>query len=137
MFFENVISLDDTVNPSLRQQLTGTFHTHDKWGEGNLELHLSDKGILTGSFTLEEITFGLKGLLSYTGVAFGYLLEPDAAIPIAMLRIQTYGEGLSMEVHVPEFTEILNESKAEPVLFSRTAINRTTANALEELLIGA
>jgi hypothetical protein len=135
MFFENVISLDDTVNPTVRQYLTGTFHTSDQWGEGDLELHLSDKGVLTGSFTLEEITFGLKGLLSHTGVAFGYLLEPDAAIPVAMLRIQTCGEGLSLEVHVPEFTEVLNKSESEPVLFSRVTTNSTTM--LEELLIEA
>jgi hypothetical protein len=137
MFFENVISLDDTVNPTLRQQLTGNFHTSDKWGAGDLELHLSDRGILTGSFTIEEITFGLKGLLSHTGVAFGYLLEPDAAIPVAMLRIQTCGEGLSLEFHVPEFTNLMDESKAEGVLFSRAAKNNAVTTMLEELLIGA
>ncbi len=134
MYFENVISLDDTVNPSVREQLTGKFQTSDKWGTGDLELTLNEKGILTGSFTLEEITFGIKGLLSHTGDAFGYLLEPDAAIPVAMLRVKLYGEGVSLEFHVPEFTSIIDASKAESVLFSRAAKN--TAR-LEELLIRA
>jgi hypothetical protein len=138
MYFENVISLDDTVNPTVRQHLTGKFQTNDKWGMGDLELNLSEKGTLTGSLTLEDITFGLKGLLSHTGDAFGYLLEPDAAIPIAMLRIKTYGEGLSLEFHVPEFTNLMDESKAEPVLFSRAAKNTAVAtDMLEDLLIGA
>jgi hypothetical protein len=137
MYFENVIRLDDTVNLTLRQNLTGIFHTSEKWGMGSLRLHLSEKGVLTGSFTLEEITFGIKGVLSHAGDAFGYLLEPDAAIPVAMLRIKTYGEGLSLEFHVPEFTNVMDESKAEIVLFSRTATKNKATTMLEELLIGA
>jgi hypothetical protein len=132
MYFENVIRLDDTVTPNIRQQLTGTFHTHDKWGEGVLELTLSEKGILTGSFTIEEITFGIKGVLSHSGNAFGYLLEPDASIPVALLRIKAEEKGPSLEVHVPEFTELLDEREPEQVLFQRVV-----ADALEELLIGA
>jgi hypothetical protein len=133
MFFEDVIRLDDTVNPAIREQFTGTFHTNDKWGAGDLELILSERGILTGSFILEEITFGVKGQLSHTGIAFGYLLEPDAAIPIAMLRIRSQGEGLGINILVPELDELLGEAETESVLFSRVA----TPRALEEILIGA
>lgn len=137
MFFEHVIHLDDTVHPTLRQHFSGTFRTHDKWGAGTLELHLSDKGILTGSLTLEEITFGIKGQLNHTGLGFAYLLEPDAAIPIAMLRIKSQDEGLSINVHVPEFDDLMNDNN-EPILFSRVARNNAvTTMILEELLIGA
>lgn len=132
MFITDVIYLDDSVNPSFRNEFSGTFHTSDKWGEGDLELHLSEKGVLTGSFTTEGITFELKGTMSHTGVAYGYLLEPDAGIPVALLRIQTKGKDLSLEVHVPEFTELLDESEPEKVLFQRVAVS-----ALEELLIKA
>ncbi len=137
MFSTDVIDLDDTVTPRFRKEFTGTFRTSDQWGEGDLELHLSDKGILIGSFTAEEIIFGIKGVLSHTGDAFGYLLEPDAAIPIAMLRIKTCGECLSLEVHVPEFTNLMNENKAEIVLFSRVAKKNRVTTMLEELLSGA
>jgi hypothetical protein len=133
MFFEDVIRLDNTVNLAIREQFTGTFHTNDKWGTGDLELILSERGILTGSFILEEITFGVKGQLSHTGIAFGYLLEPDAAIPIAMLRIQSRGDGLGIDIVVPELDELLGEAETESVLFSRVV---ATPGALEELLIG-
>jgi hypothetical protein len=133
MFINDVIYLDDTLTPGFRKEFSGTFHTTDKWGEGDLELHLSEKGVLTGKFTTEGITFGLKGTVSYTGVAFGYLLEPDANIPVALIRINTNGKDLSLEVHVPEFTDLLNENNPEKVLFQRVV----TADALEELLVEA
>jgi hypothetical protein len=133
MFISDVIYLDDTVTPSFRKEFTGLFHTHGKWGEGDLELTLNEKGVLSGSFTTEGITFGLKGTVSHTGVAFGYLLEPDAAIPVALLRINANGENLRLEVHVPEFTELLNENNPEKVLFQRVV----TVSALEELLVSS
>jgi hypothetical protein len=133
MHFEHVICLDDTVEPSVRQHFTGTFHTEDKWGKGDLELHISERGIVTGSFVLEDITFGIKGQLSHAGIAFGYLLEPDAALPIAMLRIQSRSEGLGIDIVVPELDELLGEADTESVLFSRV----TTPDVLEELLINA
>jgi hypothetical protein len=131
MFITDVIYLDDTVTPSFRKEFTGLFHTSGNWGEGDLELTLSKKGVLSGSFTTEGITFGLKGTVSHTGVAFGYLLEPDAALPVALIRINASEKGLSLEVHVPEFTELLNESEPEKVLFQRVV----TASALEEILV--
>lgn len=136
MYFENVIRLDNTIHPSVRQQFTGVFQTSNTWGTGDLELHLSEKGILTGSFTLEDISFGLKGVLGHTGVVFGYLLEPDAAMPVAMLRIKTYSNGLNLEFHVPEFTDIMNESGAEAVLFGRSVKQHPTA-MLDEFFVAS
>jgi hypothetical protein len=133
MFITDVIYLDDTVTPSFCKEFTGLFHTSEKWGEGSLELTLSEKGVLSGSFTTKGITFGLKGTVSHTGVAFGYLLEPDASIPVALVRIKKTGEGLSLEVHVPEFTELMNESEGEKVLFQRVVM----AGVLEELLVSS
>jgi hypothetical protein len=133
MFINDVIYLEDTVNPNVRKQFTGTFHTSDTWGEGDLELHLSEAGVLTGSFIVEEITFGLKGCVSHTGNVFGFLLEPDASIPIALLRIKPHGDELKLEVHVPEFTDLLDMTESEQVSFYRV----TKASAPQELLIGA
>jgi hypothetical protein len=138
MFFNDVIYLDDMVSPAFRKQFTGTFHTSDTWGNSDLELHVSEQGVLTGHFTVEDIRFELKGCVSHTGYAFGFLLEPDASIPVAMLRIKVNGNSLSLESYVPEFTELLDKSEAEQVLFRRVTVNEPmTTNALEELLIGA
>lgn len=131
------IYLDDTVSPIFRKQFTGTFHTSDTWGNGDLELHVSEKGVLTGHFMVEDIRFELKGCVSHAGHAFGFLLEPDASIPVAMLRIKVDGNSLSLESYVPEFTELLDKSETEQVLFRRVTTNTVATNALEELLIGA
>jgi hypothetical protein len=134
MFFEDVIRLDNTVTHTTRQQFTGTFHTYDKHGAGDLELILSDRGILTGSLILEEITFGIKGQFSLTGLVLAYLLEPNAALPVAMLRIKSYSEGLSIDICVPELDELLGETDSEAVLFSRVV---ATPSGFEELLVRA
>jgi hypothetical protein len=133
MFFNDVIYLDDTVNPNFRKAFTGTFHTTDKWGEGDLELHLNEKGVLTGHFRVEDIRFELKGLVSFTGNAFGFLLEPENAMPCALVRIKVNGDGVSLESYIPEFNELFDKEDSEKVSFHRVA----EVSALEELLIGA
>jgi hypothetical protein len=132
MFFHDVIYLDDTVTPDFRKDFTGTFHTVDQWGEGDLELHLNEKGVLTGHFRIEDIKFELKGLVSFTGNAFGFLLEPENAIPCALVRIKLHEQGVSLESYIPEFNELFDKEKSEKVSFQRV-----TASVLEELLISA
>jgi hypothetical protein len=134
MFINNVIYLNDTVSPTLRQQFTGTFHGSDRWGDGDLELHLSEAGVLTGYFAVEDIKFELKGCVGHTGNAFGFLLEPDHAIPVALLRINIYDDGLSLESYVPEFTELFSQAESEKVSFRR-GVKATTPQEL--LVIGA
>jgi hypothetical protein len=131
------IFLDDTVSPTFRQQFTGTFHTSDTWGNGNLELHVNEKGVLSGHFTVEDIRFALKGCVSHLGHAFGFLLEPDGSIPVAMLRIKVVDDTLSLESYVPELTKLLDESNPEVVSFTRVAKNNNATAMLEELLINA
>jgi hypothetical protein len=133
MFFNDVIYLDDTVNPNFRKAFTGTYHTVDKWGEGDLELNLSESGILTGHFTVEEIKFELKGFISYTGLACGFLLEPTNGVPCALVRLELTREGLRLESHVPEFSELFTDNDFEKVLLHKVV----EAATLEELLIGA
>ncbi len=133
MFFNDVIYLADTVSPTFRKEFTGTFHTTDKWGEGDLELTLSESGVLTGHFTIEDIRFELKGLVSYTGNAFGFLLEPDHSIPCALVRIKVHEGGVSLESYIPEFNDLFDKEESEKVSFHRVA----ELSALEELLIGA
>ena len=48
---------------------------------------------------------------------------------MALLRIKASDEGLSLEVHAPEFTELIANSEPEQVLFSPV-----TTNTCEELL---
>jgi hypothetical protein len=133
MFFNDVIYLDDTVTPATRKEFTGTFHTVDKWGKGDLELHLNDKGVLTGHFTIEDIKFELKGAVSYTGNAFGFLLEPTNLVPCALVRIKLHGDGVSLESYIPEFNDLFDKEESEKVSFHRVA----ELSELEELLIGA
>jgi hypothetical protein len=133
MFFNDVIYLDDKINPNFRKTFTGTFHTAGTWGEGDLELHLSEKGVLIGHFTIEDIRFELKGLVSFTGNAFGFLLEPENGVPCAMVRIKPHDNGVSLESYIPEFNELFDKEQSEKVSFRRVV----TADVLEELLIGA
>lgn len=100
MVISNDTHLNSTASPTLRQQFTGTFHDSDARGEGDLELHLSDAGVLTGYFAVEELTFELKGCVSPTGNAFGFLLAPNYAAPVALLRISVEGEGVSLESYL-------------------------------------
>jgi hypothetical protein len=135
MFFNDVIYLDDAVSPDFRKAFTGTFHTSDKWGNGNLELHLSEAGVVTGNLVMNALRFELNGCISHTGVAFGILLEPVTSSPVALFHIKPDSEGSGLELDIPELP---NKSTVAPVLFSRvTANNPITTDALEELLIGA
>jgi hypothetical protein len=102
MFSDNDTNLNSAASLTLRQQFTGTFRALDTRGDGDLELHLSEAGVLTGYFAVEEIKFELKGCVNGTGKAVGFLLEPDHAIPVALLRINTQEEGLSLETYLSE-----------------------------------
>jgi hypothetical protein len=133
MFINDVIYLNDTVMPTLCKKFTGMFHTSDTWGEGDLELTLSESGVLTGHFTIEDIKFELKGFIGYTGLVCGFLLEPTNGVPCALIRLEHHDDGLRLESYVPEFTELFINNDFEKVSFQRVA----KANALEELLVGA
>lgn len=138
MFTTDFIYLDDTVNPTLCEQLTGTFHTSDDSGKGDLELHLSEAGVVTGNLVMNALRFELNGCISHTGVAFGILLEPVTSSPVALFHIKPGSENSGLELDIPDLTQLPNKSTVAPVLFSRvTTNNPVTTDALAELLIGA
>jgi hypothetical protein len=126
MFGNNATNINSTASPTLRQQFTGMFHASDTRGEGDLELHLNDAGVLTGYFAVEEKTFELKGCVSSTGNAFGFLLAPHHASPVALVRINAEGEGVSLESYL---SESFDHAGPERVSFRRVM----SAGVLEEL----
>jgi hypothetical protein len=131
MFMNDVIWLNDTVDPTLYKQITGTFHTSDAWGDCTLELHLSEEGLLTGHFITRGQTLEVKGGVGQGGMVYGFLLEPVASVPFALFRIKPGEEVLGLELDVPEFTELLDDRTTEHVSFKRVVV----ANHLEELLV--
>jgi hypothetical protein len=131
MFTNDVIWLNDTVDPTLCKQITGTFHTSDAWGDCTLELHLSEEGLLTGHFITREQTLEVKGGIDQGGMVYGFLLEPVASVPFALLRINASEDVLGLELDVPEFTELLDDRTTEQVSFKRVVV----ASCLEKLLV--
>jgi hypothetical protein len=131
MFTNDVIWLNDTVDPTLCKQITGTFHTSDAWGDCTLELHLSEEGLLTGHFITREQTLEVKGGIGQGGMVYGFLLEPVASVPFALLRINASEDVLGLELDVPEFTELLDDRTTEQVSFKRVVV----ASCLEKLLV--
>jgi hypothetical protein len=118
-FMEHFIWLNDPIDPHLSEQLTGKFRAAAAWAECVLELHFTKEGVLKGQFTVGKQTLEVKGGIGKTGMAYGFLLEPMASVPVALFRIKPSGETLNLEFDVPEFDELLEHCTLEQVSFDR------------------
>jgi hypothetical protein len=121
---ENIIWLADPVDPALSKQLTGKFRAATTWAECVLELHFTQEGVLKGHFTVGQQALEIKGGIGKTGLAYGFLLEPIASVPIALFRIKPNGEHLKLELGVPEFDELLEYCILENIALSRVEVVR-------------
>jgi hypothetical protein len=121
---ENIIWLNDHLNPSLSEQFTGTFQASTDWEDCTLELSLSSAGVLSGAFQVGEQTLEVKGGVGKSGVVFGFLLEPVASVPVALFRIKYSQENFRLELDVPEFDSLLDYCSPEPVNFERVDLTK-------------
>jgi hypothetical protein len=119
------IWLNDDIDPSLGQKLTGKFQAKTTWATCELELYLTKNGVLKGHFTVGEQALEVKGGIGKTGMAYGFLLEPIDSVPVALFRIKTNEHGLQLELDVPEFDELLEHCSLEGIALSRVETTHT------------
>ena len=118
---ENIIWLGEQPDPSLRKLFTGTFQLHSDWGESEVGMSLSATGTLKGYFSVGGQSFELIGSIGKSGLAFGFLLEPVSAVPMALFRIRAGREGLTLELDVPEFADLLDNCQIEQFKLERVS----------------
>lgn len=132
---EHFIWATHPIDPHLSQQLTGKFRVVADWAECVLDLHLSKNGVLKGQFTLGEQTLTVKGGIGKTGMAYGFLLEPMASVPVALFCIKPHEEHLKLELDLPEFDELFNHCILERVSLSRVKMMPKSPDVLRTRLI--
>ncbi len=83
--------------------IAGTFGASEDGLSCTLTLELSANGLLFGRLQFGDLTFELRGNLSRRpDVAYGFVLDPQSALPLALLRASATPETLTLELDVPE-----------------------------------
>ena len=119
----DVIWLNEPSDPALNQQLTGTFQSHSDWANYKLEIELSSEGVLKGHFAVGKQVLEVRGGIGKSGLAFGFLLDPIASVPVALFRIKQHQQQLSFEMDLPEFDTLLDYCQTETVCFERVTLD--------------
>lgn len=113
----------------LRSDLTGIYAAHLGEAECVLMLTFDGEGHLQGSFSTEGETLEVRGGLSRTGSIFGFLLEPSAGSPVAIFRAIPGLDGMTLQLDVPDFDELMDLCNLERIALSKISGRGTPASA--------
>jgi hypothetical protein len=108
-------------------EFSGTYTAAVNGTECVLKLWFNAEGFVCGSFTAEGETLPIRAGFSgnmfseygFMGVVHGFLLEPVGQMPIAMFRAQLSPGGLSLQIGIPEFEDLLERCDPEHLAFNR------------------
>lgn len=105
--------------PAEATDISGTYSALVNGTECVVELELGESGGLNGRFYAEGEQLQVAGGVLRSGAVFGFLLETSSAFPVAIFRAYKKEGGLSLEMEVPDFDELMDLCNPERLIFSR------------------
>lgn len=117
----------------LRNDLAGTYAAPLGETECVLELTFDAEGHLLGSFSTEGETLEVRGGLSRTGSIFGFLLEPSAGSPVAIFRAIPGLNGMTLQLDVPDFDELMDLCNLERIPLSKVSSHSASVSGIGEI----
>lgn len=120
---QQIVWLSNSIPAHLEaRELSGTYTASFGGTDCVVELWLSGEGFVSGSLSIEGERLEVRGGFSVrTGALQGFLLEPFGAVPVALFRGRLSGDGLTLEVDVPDFDELIELCNPERIVFSRVS----------------
>lgn len=100
--------------------LSGTYTAHLGGTECLVELWLGGEGFVSGHLSTDGDRMDIRGGFSRrTGALHGFLIEPFGAVPVALFRARLSPDGLTLEVDVPDFEELMDLCSPETLTLSK------------------
>lgn len=110
------------LEPQAAQALSGIFTTQVDGRSCQLELRTDRQRLVRGWLRLSGRTFEIQAEADEdAGTVYGFLLEPDAQLPVALLRARLSGNDLQLELDLSDFAAFSGDGAAPAEAQPRSA----------------
>lgn len=127
---ENMIWLNEPIDPKLYSQLNGSFEISTDWAVCTVKLQLAQDGLLKGQLQTGQQTLEMIGNTGIKSSIFGFLLEPRASLPVGIFRLHIENETLALEFDIPDFEALLGHRSTETLTLHRISNESPIPNTL-------
>lgn len=118
---ERIIMLGNQLpETSLVGEVAGTYTAQMGGTDCVFKLWFNQAGYVHGSFEVEGESLEIRGAVSSrSGAVFGFFLDAIGETPVAMFRARPSVAGLSLQVDVPDFDELMDLCNPETITLSK------------------
>jgi hypothetical protein len=119
---ERIIMLGNQLpETTLIGEVAGTYSAEMGGTEVIFRFWFNQAGYVHGSFEAEGESLEIRGVASSrSGTIVGFFLDAAGETPVAMFRARPSVAGLSLQVDVPDFDELMDLCNPETVTLNKT-----------------
>lgn len=101
-------------------QMAGTYTAQMGEAEAVVKLWFSPEGYVQGQFSAEGQSLEIRGgFLGRSQAIYGFLLEQSGGTPVAMFRAQPGLHGLTLQLDVPDFDELMDLCNPQSITLNK------------------